>query len=72
MKTSKYRAVKTVVNGITFDSKKEAAYYNTLLLLKRAGEITKIDLQPEFKYMMACFHIDDFAAPVLTKAYSFF
>lgn len=45
---SKYRAIKTEVNGITFDSKKEAKRYQELLLLKRSGEITDIKLQPEF------------------------
>jgi hypothetical protein len=54
MKKSKYNNVKTIIDGITFDSKKEAAYYNTIKLLKRAGEVTQIDLQPEFPYNMYC------------------
>ena len=54
MKKSKYNNVKTIIDGITFDSKKEAAYYNTLKLLKRAGEVTQIDLQPEFPYNIYC------------------
>ena len=36
---SKYHSVKTVVNGIVFDSKKEAKRYYELLLLEKAGEI---------------------------------
>lgn len=35
----KYNAQKTVVDGITFDSKAEATYYYTLKLKKLAGEI---------------------------------
>lgn len=51
---NKYSNIKTVIDNITFDSKKEAAYYNTLKLLKRAGEVVKIDLQPEFPYNVCC------------------
>lgn len=45
---NKYRAKKTVVDGITFDSKREAEYYCELKLLKRAGEILDFKLQPSF------------------------
>jgi hypothetical protein len=45
---NKYNARKTVVDGITFDSKKEAKKYQELNLLLRAGEIVEIHLQPEF------------------------
>ena len=38
-KMNKYNAQKTKVDGITFDSKKEANYYCTLKLRQRAGEI---------------------------------
>jgi len=54
VKKSKYGSIKTVIDNITFDSKREASYYNTLKLLKRAGEVIKIDLQPEFPYNMYC------------------
>ena len=54
VKKSKYGSIKTVIDNITFDSKREANYYNTLKLLKRAGEVLKIDLQPEFPYNMYC------------------
>lgn len=46
---SKYRNHKTTVDGITFDSKKEAARYGELKLLERAGEISNLELQPEFE-----------------------
>ena len=43
--TSKYHAQKTTVDGITFDSKKEAMRYQELRLLERAGEIKNLQLQ---------------------------
>ncbi len=46
--TSKYHAKKTVVDGITFDSKKEAMHYQELKLLERAGEIHDLKLQVPF------------------------
>lgn len=47
-KRMKYRNVKSVIDGITFDSKKEAAYYAKLKLLKLAGEVTEYELQPKY------------------------
>ncbi len=38
-KGHKYRAQATVVDGIRFDSKKEARYYGELKLRQRAGEV---------------------------------
>lgn len=46
--TRKYRNKKTVIEGITFDSKKEAKRYGELRLLERAGEIDTLTLQPKF------------------------
>ena len=45
-KRSKYRNKKTIVDGITFDSKKEAARYADLKLLEKAGLIRNLELQP--------------------------
>lgn len=45
---AKYGNKKTVRNGITFDSQKEAARYDALMLLQAAGEIKDLRLQPEF------------------------
>lgn len=45
---NKYNARKTMVDGITFDSKREAEYYCELKLRVQAGELVKFDLQPEF------------------------
>lgn len=45
---SKYRAKKTEVDGILFDSKKEARRYEELSGMVRAGEIAGLILQPRF------------------------
>ena len=46
---SKYNNKKTVVNGIKFDSKKEASRYAELELLNRSGLIFSLELQPRFE-----------------------
>lgn len=48
-KKSKYSNKKTTVDGITFDSKKEAEYYCQLKLLKKAEEIKDFGLQPRYE-----------------------
>ena len=54
MRTNKFNAKKTKVDGIVFDSKKEARYYEELKERKKKGEIKdfeikpKIELQPSF------------------------
>jgi hypothetical protein len=47
-KGHKYRAKPTVVDGIRFDSMKEARRYQELKLLEKAGEIHKLRRQPQF------------------------
>jgi hypothetical protein len=44
---NKYRNQKTVVDNITFDSKKEANRYSELKLLKMGGVIRDLELQPK-------------------------
>lgn len=46
---NKFGAVKTVLDGITFDSKREAAYYAELKLRERAGEVASVELQPVYE-----------------------
>jgi hypothetical protein len=46
---SKYGNVKTVVDGIKFDSKKEAARYEVLVAEESAGIIHNLRLQVPFK-----------------------
>lgn len=45
---SKYRAKKTIIDGIKFDSKREADRYCELKLLEKANEIRSLELQPRF------------------------
>ncbi len=49
---SKYRAVKTVVDNITFDSKKEARRYSELKLMFRSGQIRNLEVQPELSFLI--------------------
>ena len=45
---SKYGAIKTSIDGHTFDSKKEAEYYQELKLRLQSGDIKGFCLQPIF------------------------
>lgn len=45
----KYRNNKVTVDGIEFDSKKEAVRYSQLKALLMAGEIANLELQREFE-----------------------
>ncbi len=47
---SKYRNKKTQMDGIVFDSKKEAYRYVELRLLEGAGKITSLVLQRKFVF----------------------
>lgn len=47
---NKYGSKKVEVDGIVFDSKKEAKRYQELLLLEKEGEIT--DLQRQVKFVL--------------------
>lgn len=61
---SKYKAVKTVVDNVTFDSKAEAARYNELKILLNSKQITDLQLQVPFKIEVngkrICTYIADF------------
>lgn len=48
---NKYGARKTIIDGIPFDSKKEAERYQELKLLRCAGEIIDFTLQPKFELL---------------------
>ena len=48
VRKSKYRSIKTTVDGITFDSKKEAKRYQELKLLQRANKIKNLRLQVSY------------------------
>jgi len=44
----KYNAKKVIVDGIMFDSKREARRYKELKMLEKAGKIKNLKLQPVF------------------------
>lgn len=52
-KENKYHSRKTIVDGVTFDSRKEAKRYAELKLLTRAGEITGLQRQVPFELVPA-------------------
>lgn len=61
---NKYRNVRTEVDGIVFDSQREAQRYNDLKLLLRAGTIKDLELQHVFPIELngykICKYIADF------------
>lgn len=65
MKTPKYRAIPTEVDGIRFSSKKESRRYSELKLMERAGEISGLSLQPKFPIVIngvkVCNYLADFS-----------
>ncbi len=58
---NKYNATKTTVDGIVFDSKKEATRYGQLKLLERAGKISDLKIQP--RYLLQ----ESFKTPVIDQ-----
>lgn len=59
---SKYRARKTTIDGITFDSAGEARRYQELKLLERAGEIRGLTRQVNYPIYVNGWHICDYNA----------
>ena len=55
-KKSKYSSAKTDIDGIRFDSKKEAEFYAELKLREKAGEISHLRLQPRYLLQEAFRH----------------
>lgn len=64
-KRPKYGNRKVVVDGVTFDSVKEANRWQVLKLMERAGEIGNLKRQPRFPLMIGdaliCTYIGDAA-----------
>jgi hypothetical protein len=56
-KRSKYGATKTMVDGILFDSKREASYYVELKRREKAGEVIGVELQRPFTILINGFLI---------------
>lgn len=62
---NKFGAKRTTVDGITFDSKREAAFYVELKLRERAGEVAGVELQRRFALLghdgsLICTYVADF------------
>ena len=55
---NKFNAQKVIVDGMTFDSKKEALRYEELKLLQRAGAITDLQRQVKFEIIPKCKKLD--------------
>ena len=55
---SKYRARKTEVDGILFDSKKEAERYKTLSALQEEEKISHLELQKKYIVLPSCKYED--------------
>ena len=64
-KTPKYGNKKTIVDGIEFDSQKEAKHYEYLRMLRTIGEISALERQKTFRLevnnQLICKYIADFA-----------
>ena len=48
VEVSKYNSKKITIDGISFDSKDEAKYYEALKIRKYREEIKNFELQPKF------------------------
>lgn len=64
VKRTKFGAVRTTVDGITFDSKFEAHRYTELKLMEKAGLIRNLQLQVRFPIIIkeekVCTYVADF------------
>ena len=67
---SKYRAQKTVVDGITFDSKKEAERYIQLKYLEKQGAIR--GLQRQVKFVLIPKQVDKRTKKTLERELSYY
>lgn len=64
-KRNKFSAIKTEVDGIIFDSKREATRYRDLRVMQQAGLISGLTLQPSYDLIVngekICRYVGDFA-----------
>lgn len=63
-RSNKYGAKRIRVNGHTFDSKREADRYKILKAMQMAREISELELQPQFPFMIG-------GKPVLMRSKGF-
>ena len=52
-RSGKYNASKVMIDGHRFDSRREAARYETLKQMEAAGKIAQLELQPRFELQPA-------------------
>jgi hypothetical protein len=64
-KANKYHNKRTVVDGMAFDSKREATVYTELKLLRFAGEIENIKCQVPYPMVLNGIKICDYLARIL-------
>lgn len=61
---NKFRAIKTESDGIVFDSKLEAAWYDWFKFMEKIGQITELEIQKEVSIKvndsLICMHYPDF------------
>jgi len=60
LRATKYKAIPTFVDGIRFDSMKEAGRYRQLKAMLAAGLISELRLQPSFDLVLECKYVADF------------
>jgi hypothetical protein len=64
-KIPKFRNKKKIVNGLEFDSTKEARRYQDLVLMQSAGRISKLTRQTEYELkvngILICIYVADFS-----------
>ena len=61
-KRSKYGNIRTIVDGHSFMSKREAERYKELKILERIGEIKNLELQPKFDIIIDGVKVDRYIA----------
>jgi hypothetical protein len=59
---SKYKNFETIIDGIKFDSKKEAEYYGVLKLRVKAGELKKVECHVAFPLIVNGVKVCDYEA----------
>lgn len=70
---AKYNNIKTKVDGIEFDSKKESAKYQELKMLEKSGKIKNLERQKRFEIVpktpgeRAVFYVADFTYEIEDK-----
>ena len=59
-KRTKYNAVKKVIDGITFDSTREAKRYSELKFMVSAGQISDLECHPKYELYSGITYKPDF------------